>query len=186
MAQTIRDEIVPIAIPFIGENIVKEDWRHKEAATMSLACIVAGPSPHSPLANHLALALPILVKHLKEISIPLVRDTTAWTLGKIAEHFPSVIEANVEPVAEALLIGLKDSEPMVAVHACEVSPGIPFSNNLTTGSRRCNMSSLSSLTKKKRHLLSLLGSVTSSTRLLMRVIALGLQITTFAWSHTKL
>ena len=47
MAQTIRDKIVPITIPFITKCLTSENWRFKDAATLALGCITDGPSPKS-------------------------------------------------------------------------------------------------------------------------------------------
>jgi len=119
MAQTIRDEIVPITTPFIGEFITSTNWRQKEAATMTLGCIIDGPTTASPLMNSLSQVLPLLLKHLQEDPSLIVRDTTAWTIGKISQFFPDVIEANLGPVVETLMNCMAQQQPMIAVQACD-------------------------------------------------------------------
>lgn len=43
-----QDDIVPLVMPFVSENIGKkatpEDWRLREAATLAFASILEGPS----------------------------------------------------------------------------------------------------------------------------------------------
>eukprot|EP00775_Hariotina_reticulata_P014411 gene14411-14517_t len=77
LARTATDAIVPIVLPFVTENIGKttspEDWRLREAATFAFGSILEGPSPRA-LAD-VAMTDPN----------PYVRDTTAWTIGRVFE-----------------------------------------------------------------------------------------------------
>ncbi|KAF9622646.1 hypothetical protein IFM89_032545 [Coptis chinensis] len=45
VARTVGDDIVPLVMPFIEENITKADWRQREAATYAFGSIMEGPSP---------------------------------------------------------------------------------------------------------------------------------------------
>jgi hypothetical protein len=59
-----RDDIVAMVMPFVTGNIQAEDWRLREASTMSFGCILDGPSKESlaPLVNE---AIPIMLQKLQ-------------------------------------------------------------------------------------------------------------------------
>lgn len=120
VTKTIADDIIPISIPFIGSCITHDNWRYREAATLSLGCILDGPTDTSKLEDILEKSLPFLIKHIKEDPCLLVQDTSAWTIGKICSHFPSLIEKYAFPVIDALMIGMNSQEPLIAVQACNV------------------------------------------------------------------
>ena len=125
LSQTIRDEIGPIVIPFVGNYINNENWRFKEAATMALGCVLEGPGEASGMPKTLQQALPFLVQHMKDPSL-LVQDTSTWVIGKICAHFPNIIEQNAYPVIEALIVGMNSPEQVIAVQACNVRLFLSF------------------------------------------------------------
>lgn len=45
LAQCCEGAIVEMVIPFVEQNIVKPDWRYRDAAVMSFGCILEGPDP---------------------------------------------------------------------------------------------------------------------------------------------
>ncbi|CAH1446638.1 unnamed protein product [Lactuca virosa] len=53
VARTVGNDIVPLVMPFIEENITKPDWRQREGATYAFGSILEGPSPNqlTPLVN---------------------------------------------------------------------------------------------------------------------------------------
>ncbi|KEH35465.1 putative importin-beta domain, importin subunit beta-1 [Medicago truncatula] len=123
VALTSRDDIVPLVIPFIEENITKPDWRQREAATNAFGSILEGPSPDklAPLINH---ALPFMLNALVKDPSNHVRGTTAWTLGRMFEFLHSSIvgttiinEENAQQIITILLQSMKDV-PNVAEKAC--------------------------------------------------------------------
>lgn len=65
--------------------------------------------------------MPTLINLLKDPSV-VVRDTAAWTLGRVCELLPdtAVNEAYLKPLLEGLVDGL-GSEPRVAANVCWVS-----------------------------------------------------------------
>ncbi|PNX87388.1 importin subunit beta-1-like protein, partial [Trifolium pratense] len=58
-----EDQDLDEVMPFIAENITKQDWRQREAATYTFGSILEGPSPDKlvPLVNH---ALPFMLSAL--------------------------------------------------------------------------------------------------------------------------
>ncbi|XP_042387112.1 importin subunit beta-1-like [Zingiber officinale] len=142
VARTVGDDIVPLVMPFIQENITKPEWRQREAATYAFGSILEGPSPDKliPVVN---VALNFMLTALMKDPNNHVKDTTAWTLGRIFEFLhgstleTSVItNENCQQILTVLLQSMKDV-PNVAEKACgalyflaqgyEDSPGSPLS-----------------------------------------------------------
>lgn len=122
VAKTTGDDILPFVLPFVQENILKADWRSREAAIYALGSILEGPSIEklSPLVHS---GLNVLLNAMKDENI-LVKDTTAWTLGRIFEivHSPAsgfsvVSTENLAQVVAVLLESIKDA-PLVADKVC--------------------------------------------------------------------
>ncbi|CAH9136938.1 unnamed protein product [Cuscuta epithymum] len=123
VARTVGDDIVPPVMPFIEENITKPDWRQREAATYAFGSILEGPSPEklTPIVN---VALNFMLTALTKDPNSHVKDTTAWTLGRIFEFLHgSMLEstiftpANCQQIITVLLHSMKDA-PNVAEKAC--------------------------------------------------------------------
>ncbi|QHO29700.1 hypothetical protein HN51_018115 [Arachis hypogaea] len=123
VARTVGDDIVPLVMPFIEENITKPDWRQREAASYAFGSILEGPSPDklAPLVNH---ALPFMLSALVKDPSNHVKDTTAWTLGRMFEFLhnsivgtPIINEGNCQQIITVLLQSMKDV-PNVAEKAC--------------------------------------------------------------------
>ncbi|KAJ3482200.1 hypothetical protein NLI96_g7140 [Meripilus lineatus] len=117
LAQAVSDNIVPAVIPFIEANIRHQDWHLREAAVMAFGSILDGPDPQvlTPLVNQ---ALPILIDMMADPNVH-VKDTVAWTLGKICEILVSTIKPDVHlrPLVSALVSGLRDS-PRIIANSC--------------------------------------------------------------------
>ncbi|KZT05199.1 ARM repeat-containing protein [Laetiporus sulphureus 93-53] len=117
LAQAVADPIVPAVIPFIEANIRAEDWHHREAAVMTFGSILEGPDPSvlMPLVNQ---AFPILIDMMHDTN-PHVKDTVAWTLGRICDIMVQAIKPDVHlhPLVSALVNGLQDN-PRIAANCC--------------------------------------------------------------------
>ncbi|KAJ1660746.1 karyopherin Kap95 [Dispira simplex] len=117
LAQCVEDAIVPPVIPFVEANIRNEDWHMREAAVMAFGSIMEGPEPHvlNPLAQQ---ALPVLIDMVKD-PVVQVKDTAAWTLGRICDLLISSIQLDIhlQPLVAALLGGLSDS-PRIISNCC--------------------------------------------------------------------
>ncbi|XP_072978367.1 importin subunit beta-1-like [Typha angustifolia] len=121
VARTVGDDIVPLVMPFIEESIAKPDWRQREAATYAFGSILEGPSPDKlmPIVN---VALNFMLTALMKDPNNQVKDTTAWTLGRIFEFLHgSTVEiitpGNCQQILTVLLQSMKDV-PNVAEKAC--------------------------------------------------------------------
>jgi importin subunit beta-1 len=111
VSQLVRDPVVDQVMMFIQQNIQSGEWRQREAATFAFGAILEGPDP-AKLANVANEALPHLIMSLKDQSAH-VRDTTAWTIGRVfefvqsqgytlvdAQKFPQVLQAMLESVKD--------------------------------------------------------------------------------------
>ncbi|KAJ9189305.1 hypothetical protein P3X46_000615 [Hevea brasiliensis] len=123
VARTVGDDIVPLVMPFIEENITKPDWRQREAATYAFGSILEGPSPDK-LTSIVNVALNFMLTALTKDPNNHVKDTTAWTLGRIFEFLhgstvdtPIITQANCQQIITVLLQSMKDV-PNVAEKAC--------------------------------------------------------------------
>ncbi|GAB4858524.1 Importin subunit beta-1 [Ancistrocladus abbreviatus] len=123
VARTVGDDIVPLVMPFIEENITKPDWRQREAATYAFGSILEGPSPDK-LTLLVNVALNFMLTALTKDPNSHVKDTTAWTLGRIFEFLhgsametPIITQANCQQIITVLLQAMKDA-PNVAEKAC--------------------------------------------------------------------
>ncbi|XP_006455581.1 hypothetical protein AGABI2DRAFT_227003 [Agaricus bisporus var. bisporus H97] len=115
LAMAVQDAIVPAVIPFIEANIKGDDWHLREAAIMTFGSILDGPDPGvlTPLVNQ---ALPLLISMMNDQNLH-VKDTTAWTLGRISDLLVTTIKTDVHlhPLVSALVSGLTDS-PRIATN----------------------------------------------------------------------
>lgn len=117
LAGAVQDAIVPAVIPFIEAHIKSDDWHKREAALMTFGCILEGPDPAvlTPLVNQ---ALPLLIDMMADQNLH-VKDTTAWTLGRICDLLIMTIKPDVHlhPLISALVRGLQDS-PRIIANCC--------------------------------------------------------------------
>lgn len=117
LAQAVSDNIVPAVIPFIEANIRAQDWHQREAAVMAFGSILDGPDPAvlTPLVNQ---ALPILIDMMTDTNVH-VRDTVAWTLGRICDVLVGAIKPDIHlrPLVAALVNGLQDN-PRIVGNCC--------------------------------------------------------------------
>ncbi|PKA67275.1 Transportin-1 [Apostasia shenzhenica] len=113
IARTVGDEIVPLVMPFVEGNITKHDWRSREAATYAFGSILEGPSIEK-LSPMVSAGLEFLLNAMKDQNSH-VKDTTAWTLGRIFETLhssncthPVVTPSNLPCIMSVLLESIRD------------------------------------------------------------------------------
>ncbi|KAL5706753.1 Importin subunit beta-1 [Ranunculus cassubicifolius] len=123
VAQTVGDDIVPLVLPFIEANISKPDWRLREAATYAFGSILEGPSPDK-LTSIVNVALEFMLGALLNDPNNHVKDTTAWTLGRIFEFLHGstmevqiITPANCQQIVKVLIQSM-NAAPNVAEKAC--------------------------------------------------------------------
>ncbi|KWU40980.1 ARM repeat-containing protein [Rhodotorula sp. JG-1b] len=114
LAQCVGDGIVSPIIPFVESNIKNADWHYREAAVMAFGSILDGPE-EKILAPLVAQALPTLIGMMSDPSLH-VRDTTAWTLGRVSDVLVKTIklDSDLPPMVNALVSSLDQSARIVS------------------------------------------------------------------------
>lgn len=117
LAQCAGNMVLNPVVPFIETNIQSPEWRNREAAVMAFGSILDGPdsSVLTPLVDQ---ALPTLIEMMKD-SVIHVKDTVAWTLGRICDLLSHCIKPDVHmnALVGALVFGLQDS-PRIVGNCC--------------------------------------------------------------------
>lgn len=117
IARTIRDEILDKVLPFVTGNIENQSWRLKEASIMAFGMILDGPSEQR-IQPIITQALPYLIRSMEDPK-PLVRDTSAWTVGRICELHKNCISGELlPPMVTSLNKILNDPVPRVISQGC--------------------------------------------------------------------
>lgn len=116
LAQAVGDDIVAAVIPFVEANIKDQGengWHKREAAVMAFGSILDGPDP-KVLTGLVAQALPTLIEMMQDPNVH-VKDTAAWTLGRISDILIDCIQTDVHlpNLVQALVFGLEDSNRIV-------------------------------------------------------------------------
>lgn len=123
LASCCEESIVPHVLPFVKENIKNPDWRYRDAALMAFGSILGGlePATLKPLVEQ---AMPTLIELMYDMSV-VVRDTAAWTFGRICEIIPeaAINPTYLKPLLESLANGL-NAEPRVAANVCWAFTGL--------------------------------------------------------------
>lgn len=124
IAQTIQDDVIPLVWPYVQENIGKVDWRFRESATMAFGAILEGPSGQvlAPLVN---MGFGFLLQAMNDENL-CVRDTTAWTIGRICAELHgshvdfAVINTTNLPSLVGVMLQSIEGEPVIAEKVCYV------------------------------------------------------------------
>ena len=127
VAETVADDVVGHVMPFLEKHINSTDWRRREASVLAFGSILEGPSSQS-LAPFMTQAVDVMIQKMHDPSVQ-VKDTTAWTIGRICEHHTASISPThwhammcapdpAQNQAEGVLLtGLRD-DPRVAANVC--------------------------------------------------------------------
>ncbi|CAF4488104.1 unnamed protein product, partial [Rotaria socialis] len=117
LANCAENAIIQYVFPFVSANIKNSDWRNREAAVMAFGSMLEGPDVASikPIAEQ---AIPFLLELLRDSNVA-VRDTTAWTIGRIFEFVSQAVMTNelLRAIGSTLVNGL-DDVPRVATNIC--------------------------------------------------------------------
>jgi importin subunit beta-1 len=116
-AQCVGGILIDEVLQFVEANIRSEAWRKRDAAVSAFGAIMDGPDPKllDPLIKQ---ALPVVIAMMEDQHL-IVKDSAAFTLGKICEQCPDSIDAQLHlpTLIQALFSGLKDS-PRMASSCC--------------------------------------------------------------------
>ena len=129
IALTTADQVVAFVMPFLDKHINSPDWRRREASLQAFGSILEGPR-HESLAPYMSQVIDVVIQKMSDPSVP-VKDTAAWTIGRICEfHTQSILPQHWQLLMRApppenpngegegvLLTGLKD-DPRVAANVC--------------------------------------------------------------------
>jgi importin subunit beta-1 len=117
VANTVGDEVVAVVVPFVQTNINSENWKFREAATIAFGAILEGPKTH--ISQLILQALPVLLQHLKD-PVVYVKDTTAWTIGRICELHASTVTSVSNGLTTLLqhLVNAMTDSPRVVANVC--------------------------------------------------------------------
>jgi len=112
-----ENDVLEYVVPFVTANISNSNWRYRDAAVMAFGSILDGPAQEE-LTSIVDQGLPTLVQLLQDESV-VVRDTTAWAIGRICEMTSaSALKREVlSPLLLAMVTSLQ-SEPRVATNIC--------------------------------------------------------------------
>lgn len=117
VANTIEDLVVPAVMPFVQANIKSEAWRMREAATMAFSAILDGPGPDA-IGPYVNQSISVLLTALHDPH-PMVKDSSAWTLGRICDLHVRSIPTETFPTLVTSLQGILMTEsPRVSAQAC--------------------------------------------------------------------
>ncbi|KAJ8681845.1 hypothetical protein QAD02_017637 [Eretmocerus hayati] len=115
--------VVQYVLPFVKDNIKNPEWRYRDAALMAFGSILGGLEPNTlrPLVEQ---AMPTLIELMNDCSV-VVKDTAAWTFGRICEVVPeaAINENYLQALLESLVNGLS-AEPRVAANVCWAFTGL--------------------------------------------------------------
>ncbi|KAF4719843.1 hypothetical protein FOZ63_013277, partial [Perkinsus olseni] len=118
VAQVVGDDCVEPVLVFVNNNFGAPDWHHREAAILAYGSIMDGPST-AKLGPPVQASLPHIVAALNDQSVA-VRDTAAWTIGRVAQFHTPIFAQNLQMLAELIpvLFSKLQDEPRVAVNIC--------------------------------------------------------------------
>mmetsp|Transcript_85121 Transcript_85121/g.150554 ORF Transcript_85121/g.150554 Transcript_85121/m.150554 type:complete len:857 (-) Transcript_85121:127-2697(-) len=113
VAQVVGDACVDIVLTFVQANFQHPDWKYREAAMLAYGSIMEGPTSEK-MRPMLQSSFNPLVMALQDQSVA-VRDTIAWTLGRIAQFHPTIVP--VKQLTPLLCEKLRDV-PRVSANIC--------------------------------------------------------------------
>lgn len=143
-AQATKDAVVSHILPFVEKNIMNPDWHYREAAILAFGCLLDGPD-REKLMPLVTKAMPVIVGQIAD-SHPVVKDTAAWTVGRICNLMPECVGDKALPVVIGALGRALGDAPKIASNACwaihnlanhvevvgKTSPLSPFFKDLVT------------------------------------------------------
>ena len=118
VAQSTGDACVEGVLTFVNANFGNSNPRMREAAILAFGSIMMGPSSYK-LAPFVVTSFPFIVRNLEDASVA-VRDTTAWTIGKICHFHARALEPTIAELLPILATKLATDKPRVAANVAWV------------------------------------------------------------------
>jgi len=139
LATTVMDDIMSFIMPFITTSIQSHDWRQREAAVIAFGSIMEGVSPPG-LQQYITGATPLLIQQLKNPNEhPLVKDSTAWTVGEMCSFHPTAISQEQLPeLIESLMLLLGGPSGRVAERSCSAIHNLAAAFESASGTGETN------------------------------------------------
>jgi importin subunit beta-1 len=117
LSAVMNDDVVDLVMPFVTGNVANTDWHFKEAAILAFGMILDGPSD-ARIGPLVLQSLTFLIGCLRD-GHRKIRDTTAWTLGRICElHRTSLPPEALQGIIEGLSAALEDRDSHVVCQVC--------------------------------------------------------------------
>merc|ERR1712137_667211 len=116
LAECTGDDIVPVIAPFI-QKINDSNWRQREASTLAFGSIAFGPESDD-MKKMIEQGMTTLLNHVANDQHPCVRATSAWTISRVADFHPDIVEKDVIGVMRVLVNALSQEDPVIASYAC--------------------------------------------------------------------
>lgn len=116
-AQAIGSTILNPVLQFVEANLRHDDWHHRDAAVSAFGAVMEGPE-EKVLDPIIKRALLPLIGMMEDSSVH-VKDSTAYSLGRITEACPGSIDeaTHLEPLIQSLFTGL-NNHPKMATSCC--------------------------------------------------------------------
>lgn len=116
-AQAIGSTILNPVLQFVEANLRHDDWHHRDAAVSAFGAVMEGPE-EKVLDPIIKRALLPLIGMMEDSSVH-VKDSTAYSLGRITEACPGSIDeaTHLEPLIQSLFSGL-NNHPKMATSCC--------------------------------------------------------------------
>lgn len=141
VARLVRDDIVDIVMPFVQRHVASANWREREAAVFAFGSILDGPSAEKISSVFTPESFKFLLNMLKDADHK-VRDSTAWTLGRIIEFLAGVdvkaplITPELLPAVLALLLECLQARPRAPACLSQDLPRNVLLSRALAGGRR--------------------------------------------------
>ncbi|BFZ54163.1 karyopherin Kap95 [Savitreella phatthalungensis] len=116
-AQCVEGQIVQPVLSFVEQNIRSSDWKFREASVMAFGSILEGPEPEA-LKPLIQQAFGILLSLMSD-PVLQVKDTTAWTLGRVSDFCITAIsnDQHLPQLVQVIIQSLQDN-PRIISNAC--------------------------------------------------------------------
>jgi importin subunit beta-1 len=115
-AMATQNHVMKPVISFVETNLRSPDWHKRDAAVSAFGAIMEGPDG-SQMDVLVKQALPVVVELMNDENIH-VKDSTAYTLGRVCECCPGAVDENLlTQLIGSLFAGL-NSSPKMASSCC--------------------------------------------------------------------